>query len=249
MNEISEAQPKPEKQLHKLNWRQLQFGQLIIPAPAIVASLSGDASAKALAAEKQGADIIEVRLDLVDDDPLKVIKMVRNSTRLPIIATNRMREEGGSFPGTEMERIKLLLKAAKWANLVDIELRAKFRDLFLQNIDKPVIISYHDFQGMPSYKVLKSILEEIINAGADVAKIAVTPKSLADNLALLNLLLETSHPTCMIGMGDVGRHLRAVAPLYGSVLTYGYLGEATAPGQMSVSKLQQALEILKAGSG
>jgi 3-dehydroquinate dehydratase-1 len=242
MTEMSVTSPKSKK-------KELKLGQLTIPAPAIVASLSGDASTKALAAEKQGADIIEVRLDLVDGDPLEVIKIVRNTTRLPIIATNRMREEGGSFSGTEMERIKLLLKAAKWANLIDIELRAELRELALQSVDKPVIISYHDFQGTSTYEELKGILEDIINAGADVAKIAVTTKSLADNLAFLGLLLETTHPTCMIGMSDVGRHLRAVAPLYGSVLTYGYLDEATAPGQMSVSQLHQALGILGASSG
>jgi 3-dehydroquinate dehydratase-1 len=41
----------------------------------------------------------------------------------------------------------------------------------------------------------------------------------------------------MIAMGNIGRHLRAVAPLYGSVLTYGFVAKSTAPGQMSLAEL------------
>jgi 3-dehydroquinate dehydratase-1 len=41
----------------------------------------------------------------------------------------------------------------------------------------------------------------------------------------------------MIAMGRLGRHLRAVAPIYGSALTYGFVTESTAPGQMSLHEL------------
>jgi 3-dehydroquinate dehydratase-1 len=61
---------------------------------------------------------------------------------------------------------------------------------------------------------------------------------------ILDFLLKADMPLCMIAMGEVGRHLRAVAPLYGSVLTYGYVSEPTAPGQMSVSELRQALMLM-----
>jgi 3-dehydroquinate dehydratase-1 len=119
----------------------------------------------------------------------------------------------------------------------------------MKRIKKPVIVSYHNFEGMPGPKELRFILDEIYNTNADIAKVAVTPERLRDNLQLLSLLLGAFRPTCIIGMGEIGRHLRAVAPLYGSVLTYGHLGEAFAPGQMSVSELFQALRILGSGSG
>jgi len=48
----------------------------------------------------------------------------------------------------------------------------------------------------------------------------------------------------MIAMGDLGRHMRALAPLYGSALTYAYVAESTAPGQMSLSELCQAMRLL-----
>jgi len=91
---------------------------------------------------------------------------------------------------------------------------------------------------------LRAILGEMKNTGAEIAKIAATPLRLQDNLEILQLLLEADMPLCVIAMGRLGRHLRAVAPLYGSVLTYGYVSQPTAPGQMSVSQLKQAFELL-----
>lgn len=211
----------------------------------IVASLGKDAARDILATGE--ADIIEVRLDLVERDPLDILKKVRSSTKKPIIATNRLKAEGGQFKGGELERIRTLSEAAAYSDFVDIELKAVMRDELLGMIDKPAIVSYHDFIRMPRREELKSILEEMKGTGAKIAKIAVTPSSLRDNLEILEFLLEADMPLCMIAMGQIGRHLRAVAPIYGSVLTYGYVSQATAPGQMSIAELRRALVLLDAG--
>ena len=212
--------------------------------PCIVASLGEKAVKDALQATQ--ADMIEVRLDLVDGDPLQAIRSIRASTCLPIIATNRWKAEGGRFNGSEEERIELLCNASEQADLVDIELESKLRDELIRQIDRPAIVSYHDLSGMPDQEELRSILQEISRTGASIAKIAVTPARQKDNLMLLELLLEANMPLCVIAMGEIGRHLRAVASIYGSALTYGYVSEATAPGQMSVTDLRQALNILSA---
>lgn len=212
------------------------------PRPRIVASL-GKGALRDVSASGD-ADIIEVRLDLEGGDPLSALKEVRMATHKPIIVTNRMKAEGGKFEGSERERIELLRRAADYADYVDIELKAGLREEFLDRIDKPAIVSYHDFCGMPRLEEMGSILQEMKSTGAAIAKIAVTPSSLKDNLAVLKFLLEADMPLCMIAMGEVGRHLRAVAPLYGSVLTYGYISEPTAPGQMSVSELRKALMLM-----
>ncbi len=188
--------------------------------------------------------MIEVRLDLEVGDPFGALKEVRLATSKPIIATNRLATEGGWFKGSERERIEMLRRASDYADYLDIELRAELRDKLMERVDKPFIVSYHDFNGMPDLEGMKSILEEMKGAGAAIAKIAVTPSSLKDNLKILVFLLEADMPLCMIAMGEMGRHLRAVAPLYGSALTYGYVSQPTAPGQMSVSELRQALKLL-----
>ena len=208
----------------------------------IVATLGKDALRDVPLASK--ADMIEVRLDLIDGDPLETIRSVRSSTNLPLIATNRRREEGGYFKGSEAQRVDLLLEACEFADYVDIELNAELRSEIISRTSKPAIVSYHDFKGLPGQKHPKSILHEISSTGAAIAKIAVTPSSLKDNLMLLELLLESDMPLCVIAMGEIGRHLRAVAPIYGSALTYCYVSEAVAPGQMSLGDLKIAMKIL-----
>lgn len=210
--------------------------------PRIVASLGKWALRDVPAAGD--ADLIEVRMDLEEGDPLGALKEVRLATSKPIIATNRLGAEGGGFKGTERERIEMLRRAADFADYIDIELRAPLRDELIKRVNKPFIVSYHDFDGMLGQEELRSILREMKDTGAAIAKIAVTPLSLRDNLTILSFLLDADMPLCMIAMGELGRHLRAVAPLYGSALTYGYVSQPTAPGQMSVKELRQAMGIL-----
>ena len=201
----------------------------------IVAVLGAEGAEGVKAASE--ADMIELRLDLVNE-PIQAIKAVRLATTKPIIATNRLKTEGGMFQGSERERIELLLQAAPFADFVDIELLAEQRDEFMARVNKPVIVSYHDFLGMPDEDEMATILENMKKTGAIYAKIAVTPKNLRDNLRILGLLLDADMPLCMIAMGNIGRHLRAVAPLYGSVLTYGFVAKSLAPGQMSLAELR-----------
>jgi 3-dehydroquinate dehydratase-1 len=229
----------------KLGKRRLVFKSLEIEAPAVVAVLSGgEAVRDATLAQAHGADLVEVRLDLLPGDPITTIRMVRDATTLPIIATNRMTSEGGAFLGGEDERIEILAEASAWADLVDVELLAGGRDRLMEIVERPVIISYHDFEGMPPLEATRSILLESFEAGADIAKLALTPASLEDCLGLLKLLQDTEGPTTLMGMGSVGKHLRAVAPIYGSVLTYGYIGSPTAPGQIRVKTLREVLDEL-----
>jgi len=191
------------------------------------------------------ADMIELRLDLLaGGDPLQTLKAIRGTTAKPIIATARLRTEGGMFQGSERERVELLIKASCYADYVDLELLADQRDDAIARIIKPVIVSYHDFQGMPEELQLIGIYDEMKKTKAAIAKIAVTPKSLHDNLRILQFLLDADMPLCMIAMGRMGRHLRAVAPLYGSALTYGFVTQSTAPGQMSLAELCLARKLL-----
>jgi 3-dehydroquinate dehydratase-1 len=208
-----------------------------------IVAVLGEEAAEGVPAAGE-ADMIELRLDLVKD-PIPAIKAVRLATTKPIIATNRLKTEGGEFQGSERDRIELLLQAAPYADLVDIELMASLRDEFMARVNKPVIVSYHDFQGMPDVEEMAVILESMKNTGASLAKIAVTPKSLKDNLRILGVLLDADMPVSMIAMGDIGRHLRAVAPLYGSALTYGFVAKSTAPGQMSLAELCLAKKLLE----
>lgn len=213
--------------------------------PQIVAVLGRNWKRDVLAAGQ--ADMIELRLDLIEEaDPLQALQAVREACKArPIIATARIRTEGGGFSGSEQERIGLLLRAEPHCDYLDIELMAPGRDELLAAAKRPAIVSYHDFQGMPDPERMDEIFSAMKKAGAAISKIAMTPQSLQDNIKILQFLQDADAPLCMIAMGTIGRHLRAVAPLYGSALTYGYITDSTAPGQMSLHDLCLARDLLE----
>jgi 3-dehydroquinate dehydratase-1 len=68
--------------------------------------------------------------------------------------------------------------------------------------------------------------------------------SLSDVLRLFEITLVTEGEVCTIAMGEIGKHSRVFAPVYGSVMTYGYVEKATAPGQLRVDELRQILKLL-----
>ncbi|VVB92335.1 3-dehydroquinate dehydratase [uncultured archaeon] len=213
---------------------------------SIVASISKNPLESASKAKKLGADLIELRIDLLDMDARTAILELKKLD-LPVIITNRMKQEGGAWEGSEDERIRILLSLLPLADAIDIELCAQKRDDVVKKAKtegKTVIISTHDFQNTPEVDIMAGIINESFEAGADIAKLAVTPNTLLDVLHLLEVTLRSSGKVCTIAMGNIGRHSRVVAPIYGSVMTYGYVDKPTAPGQLRVDELKSILTIL-----
>jgi 3-dehydroquinate dehydratase-1 len=223
--------------------------------PVVVGVLRTLSLSAAKRAQEQGAGALEVRIDLLHEEDRSITKISEfiATLHLPVIITNRKREEGGAFTGTEEERIALLHRVLESTEVaaVDIELSlscAAKTELVATASRRQVavIFSFHDFNGMLSRTELESIITRMFEEGASVAKLAVTPKTLSDALWLLKLtheLTESGKRVAVLGMGPVGRHLRVIAPLYGSLLTYGYIEgeEAVAPGQFSVRELTSML--------
>ena len=75
----------------------------------------------------------------------------------------------------------------------------------------------------------------------DVAKIAVMPGSLREVFVFFEVTLKAKRLVCSIAMGDIGKHSRIIAPVYGSLLTYGYVRKPVAPGQMRVDEILKGL--------
>jgi 3-dehydroquinate dehydratase-1 len=213
---------------------------------SIVAAIGEKPADSSIKAKKLGADILELRIDLLGTDAFQALNKIRK-TNLPIIITNRMKGEGGAWKGSEDERIRTLISFLPIADAVDIELCAKDRDTVVKKAreaGKTVIISTHDFIKTPANDVMKVIFCDSFAAGADIVKLAVMPNLLSDVLRLFEITLEAEGAVCTIAMGEIGRHSRVVAPLYGSVMTYGYVEKATAPGQLRVNELKQVMKLL-----
>ena len=213
---------------------------------SIVASIGKAPVDSAIRAKQLGADIIEMRIDLLDEDARQVLAELRK-LGLPVIITNRMKQEGGSWTGSEAERIRKLLSLLPLADALDIELCAEERDTVVKrakSAGKTVIVSTHDFEKTPDIDVMAGIIEESFEVGENIAKLAVTANSLEDVLRLLEVTLNSKGNICTIAMGDLGRHSRVIAPIYGSVMTYGYVDEPTAPGQLRVDELKYVLKVI-----
>lgn len=229
---------------------------------AVVAVILENSLETSKKAAEKGADILEIRLDLLGVRDLKraieIIREIKSETGIPLLVTNRSRTEGGKWEGKEEDRIGLLMNLLSFKDgpdAIDIELSAgrNDRDKVIKaakDHGKTVIISSHNFLKTPSLQDMKAILEEMFHAGADIAKLAVMPRSMEDTLNLLRVTLDfkdTGKSVCTIAMGRQGKHTRVVAPLYGSVLTYASIESdaAAAPGQLPVDEVKKIMEMLR----
>ncbi len=211
--------------------------------PKVVATVMSLDEAKE--AVSLGSDIIEVRVDLVKEEPQSLVERIFKLNK-PLIITVRPEWEGGSFKGNDRERVKLFKALVPVADYIDVELRAPNVDELValtEGTDALSIISYHDFEKCPSKKEMMDIIVQCHEKG-DIAKLAVTPGSLRDVLRLFEVALKSQRPLCTIAMGEMGAHSRIVAPVYGSQFTYGYVRKPVAPGQMRVDKILEGLRLL-----
>jgi 3-dehydroquinate dehydratase-1 len=190
-----------------------------------------------------GADILEIRIDALDNPNPDLVSHIIKEIKYPLIATNRRIEEGGFFQGTESERIDILLEAAKYADMVDIELQTSEEHIEkIVKASKSTIISYHDFEKTPSTKHLLDVVQRERALG-DIAKFAVMPQNISDTLIVLNVLSQVQD-TVGISMGELGKYTRVIAPLFGSPITFASLDNKSAPGQININSTKNILELL-----
>jgi 3-dehydroquinate dehydratase type I len=202
-------------------------------------------------AETTKADFIEVRLD----DMGKNLKLcdLSASTKIPLIATNKLPSEKGSFVGTQIQRWQTLVNAAENGfqyvdlDLSIIELEKKVASL--KELGVKTIVSFHKFDGAFSSQELQDILNREIDSGADVCKIVGTAKQVQDNLSVLDFVSEYASKKRLVCfcMGEQGRISRLLSPVFGAFFTFAALeqGSETAPGQISINEMRTAYSLLR----
>ncbi len=178
------------------------------------------------------ADLVELRVDTVRDPSAAGALLGR---RGPVIFTCRPTWEGGHFAGSEEERLRLLREARELgADYVDIEWKAGFTQLVESGRGRGVVLSDHDFKGVPAD--LRARASAMRAMGAEVIKLAVTAQRLTDCLSLLQIAPDEGAPAALLAMGDAGLVSRVLPARFGSCWTYA--GNAVAPGQLPVSRLR-----------
>jgi 3-dehydroquinate dehydratase-1 len=183
-------------------------------------------------------DMAEIRIELTEFSNEEIRKVFSIGKKL--IATCR--------PGKikDAERVEMLRIAIEsGATYVDLEYEATAEyknDLidFAHKHQCDAMISYHNYERTPELDELEQIVQNCYSQGADMAKIATHVNVNRDNSKILSLYKAPGRLVA-IGMGDLGRISRIVAPFLGAEFTYASLNDsaATAPGQISYEKLSR----------
>jgi 3-dehydroquinate dehydratase/shikimate dehydrogenase len=191
------------------------------------------------------ADLIELRLDSVrDPDAAGAIA----GRRRPVIVTCRPKWEGGSFTGSEEERERLLRDAlAAGAEYVDIEASAGFGALMAQTGGRRIVLSAHDFTGIP--RDLDARVRTMRATGAEVVKIAVSATRLRDCVLLREAGARASQdgPIVLIGMGEHGMLTRILPSRFHSA--WSYAGALAGVGQLTPDVLLNDFRFRDLGAG
>lgn len=179
------------------------------------------------------ADLIELRIDSVSDPNVAAALAGRKG---PVIVACHPRWEGGAFGGSEDERRRILTEAlALGADYVDVEWRAGFDDVIARTQGRRVVLSMHDFEGVPPD--LAAQLRAMQATGAETVKVAVKANRLSDCVSLLDLAARTRGGAGLIAiaMGPHGQATRVLPARFGSRWTYA--GEIDAVGQLTAESL------------
>ncbi|HET7619948.1 MAG TPA: type I 3-dehydroquinate dehydratase [Vicinamibacterales bacterium] len=184
------------------------------------------------------ADLVELRLDsMARPDPAAALA----DRKRPAIVTCRAARDGGGFRGSEEERRRLLADAASLgAEFIDVEWDAGFEPLIAARRGRGVIVSLHDFDGMPAD--LPERVAAMRATGAEVVKVAISASRLSDLIALRDLAPRgPDADVVLIAMGAAGVPSRVLPAAFGSRWTYA--GDSVAPGQVPLDRLLHEFRI------
>jgi 3-dehydroquinate dehydratase-1 len=207
-------------------------------------------------------DIVEWRVDGykgVEDtaDCLAALTALRAAIGdTPLIFTCRIEAEGGMQPISQKTRQALIQAAIRSGeiDIVDIELinDQAFIDTVRQTAQDhgvKLILSYHDFKKTPPADRIVDKLKQAQGAGADIAKVAVMPTGYGDVLTLLEATLQArteavTTPLVTMSMAQEGVITRMAGGLFGSDITFAIGQASSAPGQIPIGDLRQAMSLL-----
>lgn len=213
------------------------------------------------------ADIVEWRVDWYEyafdfsriQETLSGLR--RSLGDMPLLFTFRTMSEGGEKEIEPDQYIELVQKAVQtgWIDLADIELSAGEKAVrtvieAARANGVKTVVSSHDFQKTPSRKEIVSRLRRMQEIGADIPKIAVMPQNKKDVLTLLAATEEMAsdyadRPIITMSMSGTGSISRLCGEVFGSAVTFGSAGQASAPGQIPVEALVRGLSLIHQSLG
>lgn len=244
--------------------RNVEIG---VGAPKIIVSISapdGDGILEKAESLRhisgEAIDLVEWRADFYEEigdvqKTLSTLAQLRTALGdTPLIFAFRTEREGGgkAISPADYTALNRAVAASGNADFVDVEAfssdGAAEEIRAIRAAGTMVIGSYHDFSSTPPKEEIVRRLRSIQEMDADIPKVAFMPGSTADVLALLAASSEmheryADRPIIAISMSPKGVVSRLAGEAFGSAMTFGAVGQASAPGQIPVERLVQALEI------
>ena len=238
-----------------------------LPYPAVCAPLVAR-SAAALLAEcatvaAKKPDLIEWRVDFFDGigEPRTVVdpasKLKGAAGDIPNLFTCRSAREGGEPIAPDEQQVVDLYRAVcanGAADMIDFEMDndgahvAAVRDN-ARAMKMPLVLSFHDFAATPAVDAIVAKFDLAQARGADVAKVAVMPKSNEDVFTLFAATSRAARalqiPLASMAMGPLGAITRANGWLFGSAMTFAVGANSSAPGQMPIEDVRSDIEALR----
>lgn len=233
--------------------------KVIVP---IVAETAEETAAKGRALAGGPMDVVEWRADFYEDvfsrpkllDTAKQLRRALGDT--PVLFTFRTKKEGGEQEADPETYAALCRTVAEsgYVDAVDVELFTGGGVLqetvtSVHRAGAVVVGSSHDFHRTPDREELVRRMRKMQELDMDLPKIAVMPQTLSDVIVLEDATREMAEryadrPIITMSMGRLGIITRIAGETFGSSMTFGAVGRASAPGQIPAEDLVTALEIL-----
>ncbi len=249
--------------MHTITVRGVTFGEGIpkICIPIIGKNLK-EIKEEAEKILKSPVDMVEWRTDWFEEarnmEKVKeILKLLRQYfSAIPLLVTYRTRKEGGEgdLEGREYAAFCLSVAETGMADFIDVELSTGEKAVLhiLDGVHRyggKVILSSHDFQKTPKKEELIRRLCAMQTLGGDLAKVAVMPNSRKDVLTLMEATLEmkekwADRPLITMAMAGMGTVSRMTGEFFGSDVTFGTAGKASAPGQIPAEYLKEGMKII-----
>jgi 3-dehydroquinate dehydratase I len=255
---MSAVQPKAIQ----LNGKPIGSGRFPAICAPLVGRTAGALLAEVAATAAKKPDLLEWRVDFFEEiaDTAQVVELaarIKKTAGIPLLFTRRSMREGGERIGLSEEQVVTLYRAicaSRHADLIDFEMGNDPGHVrYVREIAKAhgieLILSFHDFERTPGADRLNQRFAQAQRLGADVAKVAVMPRSMEDVLTLLTATLHASRtldiPVVSMSMGDLGSMTRLCGCAFGSAMTFAAGQGSSAPGQMPIEDVVAGLALLR----
>lgn len=224
------------------------FGKGVERLCAVVAASTARKLATQTRVALRASPTIELRLDWLNSDRERSVFLRwlknRKLRGVTVIATCRRKAGGGRYAGDVQGELYWLMQAreagCQWCDL-EIETLRELPNASIREYAVPpkVLLSTHDFERMPK---LPRVVRLPVHGEIDAIKIAARARTIGESAGLLQLARRSKNLVA-VPMGEVGLPARILALREGSALAYAPVGEATAPGQVSLHEMKKLYRV------